>query len=150
MSVYIVSETSFWVISALAFVGFAILLVALWFFAVRSRHAIVYYNPTSRNESLVAACATMKVYDRVPLWGFNGHIQSIYASQVRKGPTYPLRRCALAPSRYHLIDHLDILLTTTNRELLDNRHGGHFAIDWLQTHSSPKGLIWCVSSLNAP
>ena len=96
MTEYIVSVPSFWLISALAFLGFIVLLLSLWFFAVRNRHAIVYYNETETNKSAVGLCKTMKMYDRVPLWRFNGHIQSIYASQVRKGPTYELRRYVLS------------------------------------------------------
>lgn len=59
---------------------------------VRARKSSVYFNPTSRNEAIIAECQTMHLYDRVPLWGINGHAQSIYASQVRKGPTYELHR----------------------------------------------------------
>lgn len=32
-------------------------------------------------------------------------------------------------------------------ELLTNRHGGHFAIDWLEVDSEAKGLIWCVIAI---
>ena len=84
----------FWTITALV-VCFWTGFVLKWCFAVRSRSAVLYYNPTSRNEDLVALCETMKCYDRVPIWGVNGHVQSIYASQVRKGPTYELQRYGL-------------------------------------------------------
>ena len=67
-------------------------LMAYYCLRVRARKSAIYYNPTSRNEAIVTHCRTMHLYDRVPLWGFNGHVQSIYASQVRKGPTYELRR----------------------------------------------------------
>ena len=80
-----------WTTTALV-VGFWVAFFLRWCFSVRSRNAVLTYNPTPRNAALVDLCPTMKQYDRVPIWGINGHIQSIYASQVRKGPTYELRR----------------------------------------------------------
>lgn len=81
-----------WWVAVLSVLVFSVVLLALWRFAVRTRRSSIYYNPTDLNGALLLHCTTMRQYDRVPLWGFNGHVQSIYASQVRKGPTYPLRR----------------------------------------------------------
>lgn len=75
---------------AVILIGF----IAYYFLVVRFCNVQIFFNHTHRNESLLALCKTLKTYDRVPLWGVNGHVQSIYASQIRKGPTYPLRRYA--------------------------------------------------------
>lgn len=85
-------DMSVWSLAVLLLGLTVAVLVAYFCLRVRARKSSIYFNPTSRNEAIVAQCATMHLYDRVPLWGFNGHVQSIYASQVRKGPTYELRR----------------------------------------------------------
>ena len=85
-------DMSVWSLTALTLGLIVAALVAYFCLRVRARKSSIYFNPTSRNEAIVTQCATMHLYDRVPLWGINGHVQSIYASQVRKGPTYELRR----------------------------------------------------------
>lgn len=71
-----------------------ILALALWYFFDRKDHTVLTFVPTESNRAILDQCKTVKLYDNIPIWGFNGHVQSYFASQIRKGPTYPFRRCA--------------------------------------------------------
>lgn len=100
------------------------ILLCLLVYVIRFRHnhtELIYLN-TEINEKLLTNCMTLRKYSRIPMWALNGHIQTIYASQIRKGPTYPIRR-----------------------EVLSSDHGSSFAIDWLPCNEDDNNeRILCV------
>ena len=70
------------------------ILLGLLVYVIRFRHnhTELIYLSTEINEKLLTNCMALRKYSRIPMWALNGHIQTIYASQIRKGPTYPIRR----------------------------------------------------------
>jgi len=53
---------------------------------------VVYYHNTKRNHYLIQKTTHLQQYTDIPLWGLNGHLQSLYASQFRKGPPHQRNR----------------------------------------------------------
>lgn len=73
-----------------------LLSLLVYYLLGRKDETVITCLPTNRNRALLQECQTVKSYDNIPVWGFNGHIQSYFASQIRKGPTYPFERYGAA------------------------------------------------------
>lgn len=82
-----INISSNFVIILIALVGFVIYLIKF-----RNNETELSYHKTEINEKILKDCHTLRKYSQIPIWGVNGHIQTIYASQIRKGPTYPFKR----------------------------------------------------------
>jgi hypothetical protein len=74
--------------------------LAIWYFIDRTDHTVLTFLPTTHNKAILEECTTIKLYDNIPIWGFNGHVQSYFASQIRKGPSYPFRRFVFLTHHY--------------------------------------------------
>jgi len=73
--------------AAVLLIGFLL----LWIIK-RSEVTSLQYIENETNAALLNECKVLHSYDNIPLWGINGHFQSYYASQIRKGPKLPLKR----------------------------------------------------------
>lgn len=93
MEVFILNyQDGFYFFSNLIIILSILIGLIIYLLKFRNNTTELLYQKTEINEKILEDCDILKKYSKIPIWGINGHIQTIYASQIRKGPTYPFKR----------------------------------------------------------
>ncbi|XP_049849295.1 monoacylglycerol lipase ABHD2 [Schistocerca gregaria] len=107
-------------LTLLAFAVLCAVLMITFKVYFREEEVKIMCSDTKFNKFILENCPSLKIYDRIPIWGLNGHLQTCYASAIRKGPTHLWKR-----------------------ECLENSDGEDFWIDWLNSKPRTNAII-CV------
>jgi predicted alpha/beta-fold hydrolase len=73
-------------------ISLSVIALVLWWRSRRTDRVVLVHQETELTKKILEGCPNIHVYKNMPIWGLSGNLQSIYASQIRKGPTPKMER----------------------------------------------------------
>jgi hypothetical protein len=73
-------------------ISLSVIALVLWWRSRRTDRVVLVHQETELTKKILEGCPSIHVYKNMPIWGLSGNLQSIYASQIRKGPTPKMER----------------------------------------------------------